>query len=357
MKKNKMLRMASALLVLTLLTTSVIGGTFAKYTTTAKANDTARVAKWGVVITASGSLYSNAYAKENVADGKGNLPAAWTTDGNTLANSISVAAATEEDNIVAPGTKSYGDGLSFGISGTPEVAVTVDTTIKAEDIFLKAGTYGKLVSLTVSDTEDLKQVLQKYNSTGVYEISNNGSYIKVDDDATCDKPKTYYALTAKVTVDDYFPVKYALEGTTKADDLTAVEVAEILAAAVEGTTASPNSSYQCEKKLSNNYDANTNLANNGPKFGGENLKWKWVYEADGDEDTKKSTNAKDTILGDLIAARGAMVDYVVVSVDGGKVTPLVISTADEDYTVECDGDVVANLQTKFDITLTVTQVD
>ena len=33
MKKNKALRAASALLVLTLLTTSIIGGTFAKYTT------------------------------------------------------------------------------------------------------------------------------------------------------------------------------------------------------------------------------------------------------------------------------------------------------------------------------------
>ena len=47
MKKNRMMRLASVLLVLVLLTTSVIGGTFAKYITSATASDEARVAYWG----------------------------------------------------------------------------------------------------------------------------------------------------------------------------------------------------------------------------------------------------------------------------------------------------------------------
>ena len=47
MKKNRMMRLASILLVCVLLTTSVISGTFAKYTTSVTANDTARVAYWG----------------------------------------------------------------------------------------------------------------------------------------------------------------------------------------------------------------------------------------------------------------------------------------------------------------------
>ena len=46
MKKNRMMRLASILLVCVLLTTSVISGTFAKYTSTASGSDTARVAKW-----------------------------------------------------------------------------------------------------------------------------------------------------------------------------------------------------------------------------------------------------------------------------------------------------------------------
>ena len=47
MKKNKMMRLASLLLVMVLMTTCVIGGTFAKYTTSVESSDTARVAKWG----------------------------------------------------------------------------------------------------------------------------------------------------------------------------------------------------------------------------------------------------------------------------------------------------------------------
>lgn len=47
MRKNRMMRLASVLLVCVLLTTSVISGTFAKYTTTSSVNDSARVAYWG----------------------------------------------------------------------------------------------------------------------------------------------------------------------------------------------------------------------------------------------------------------------------------------------------------------------
>ena len=47
MKKNRMMRLASILLVCVLLTTSVISGTFAKYTTSTTGNDKARVAYWG----------------------------------------------------------------------------------------------------------------------------------------------------------------------------------------------------------------------------------------------------------------------------------------------------------------------
>ena len=50
MKKNKMMRAASALLVATLLSTSVISGTFAKYTSEASASDSAKVAKWSFTV-------------------------------------------------------------------------------------------------------------------------------------------------------------------------------------------------------------------------------------------------------------------------------------------------------------------
>ena len=62
MMKNKMMRAASILLVAVLLSTCAISGTFAKYVTTASGTDTARVAKWGVVITANGNLFNKTYA-------------------------------------------------------------------------------------------------------------------------------------------------------------------------------------------------------------------------------------------------------------------------------------------------------
>ena len=50
MKKNTMMRVASALLVAVLLSTCAISGTFAKYTSTASGSDTARVAKWSIEV-------------------------------------------------------------------------------------------------------------------------------------------------------------------------------------------------------------------------------------------------------------------------------------------------------------------
>lgn len=352
MKKNKALRAASALLVLTLLTTSIIGGTFAKYTSRGSVNDTARVAKWGVDITTSGALYSDAYA---IATGD-NLPATWTS-ASPDATQITVAAETQRDNIVAPGTKSYGNGLSFGISGVPEVAVTVKTTIKAEDIFLKAGTYGVLVPATVSDTDSLKKVMGA-NSDGVYELENN-TYTKVTDTTVYDSSNTYYILTNKTTIDnDYYPVEYTLTGSTgnsgTGESKTAVGIAEKLANAVKsGATDNANEGFKASYEVSDNFAANTNLGTAGPKFGNEKLEWEWKF-GDG------NTDSADTILGDLIADRGNnSPSNVVVSVNttSDSVAALAISNTDDDYTVTVGGNVVANLRTMFDISLEVTQID
>lgn len=100
-----MMRAASALLVATMLTTSVISGTFAKYTSSATGTDTARVAKWGVKITANGDTFAKEYAKDTEA----------YTETNTVVST--------SDKVVAPGTK--GNMASMTLSGTPEVAVKV----------------------------------------------------------------------------------------------------------------------------------------------------------------------------------------------------------------------------------------
>jgi len=112
MRKNKMLRMASALLMLVLLTTSVVGGTFAKYVTTADASDTARVAKWGVKITANGDTFQTEYDQDDKT--------------YTITGMKTVKVGSDSAKLVAPGTS--GDMAKMTLTGTPEVAVRVNYT-------------------------------------------------------------------------------------------------------------------------------------------------------------------------------------------------------------------------------------
>ena len=117
MKKNKMMRIASVLLVAVILTTCAISGTFAKYVTSGNGSDTARVAKFGVAITANGDTFADAYDKVGDGTGNSNKMVAYVTAGST------VKSGTQNDDVVAPGTS--GSMAAFTITGTPEVAVRV----------------------------------------------------------------------------------------------------------------------------------------------------------------------------------------------------------------------------------------
>lgn len=109
MKKNKMMRIASVLLVAVILTTCAISGTYAKYTTANTNSNTARVAKFGVEVEANGSTFANEYV---------------TNDSNVVGTIAKSVVSTE--NVVAPGTS--GAMAAFTITGTPEVAVKVAFT-------------------------------------------------------------------------------------------------------------------------------------------------------------------------------------------------------------------------------------
>lgn len=125
MKKNRFIKLASGLLVLCLMTTCVIGATLAKYTTAKDTQDSARVAKWGVRITAvANSAFKTEYNKDDDT---------YTTGDVTVKSSAS-------DKVVAPGTN--GSAAQISLSGTPEVAVRLSflmTDIK--EVNLTAGTY------------------------------------------------------------------------------------------------------------------------------------------------------------------------------------------------------------------------
>lgn len=81
MRKNRMMRAASALLVAVLMTTCTISGTFAKYVTEVKASDNARVARWGFgeTSTIDFDLFDASYDDSVVASNSDNLIAPGTT--------------------------------------------------------------------------------------------------------------------------------------------------------------------------------------------------------------------------------------------------------------------------------------
>lgn len=115
MKKNMMMRVASALLVAVLLSTCAISGTFAKYTTSDSDFETARVAKWGVSITleVADTAFNATYANDGEQE--------QDSSANVIANTV--ASANGTDTILAPGTG--GTLLTYSLTGAPEVAVNV----------------------------------------------------------------------------------------------------------------------------------------------------------------------------------------------------------------------------------------
>ena len=158
MKKNKMMRIASVLLVAVLLTTCAISGTFAKYITAEDATDSARVAKWGVGITTSGTLFAEQYKDAPIA----------AADDSTITVQVSNYAEATTDNVVAPGTKNE-DGITFTLTGTPEVDLSLTIAVETTDIVLPAK--NGYVDCTVGNRDKTFNLADDYHPV-VFTLSN-----------------------------------------------------------------------------------------------------------------------------------------------------------------------------------------
>ena len=121
LKNNRTMRAAVLLLALVLITSCFVGGTFAKYVTSGDAADHARVAKWGVTVTAHGT--GDVFAKEYDA----------------IAGQDNTVIAGGEDKGIAPGTNKDNAAL-VTLSGKPEVSVQV--TYNAEHFSLTGNWIG-----------------------------------------------------------------------------------------------------------------------------------------------------------------------------------------------------------------------
>ena len=300
MKKNRFIKLASGLFVLCLLTTCVVGATLAKYTTSGSGADTARVAKWGVTVSASGSLFGKQYANKDASVGSANEIYVSASD------TASVSAAK---NVVAPGTKNT-TGLNFTVSGTPEVAysLTIAEKTTATDIYLKAGTYGYMVAVTLNDGADL---------TGLY-LESGGTYTKQTTGTY--SSGTYYQLVEVATASaDYYPISWSMGGST-----------------YTSLSDSSNGLVKALKDLSKTVNAGVDAAIN------ETITWAWDFDDNGSGTYDKL----DTLLGDLMAGNvytGAKA--LVVSTDNGaNYKAAVVGT---NY----------NLNVNLDIIITATQID
>ena len=177
MKKNTMMRLASVLLIAVLMSTCAISGTFAKYVTSGDSSDSARVAKFGVEVTADFSNMFTATYKTHDA---------WDGDYPALE---SVVAYNGTDNLVAPGTD--GTLAHFDISGMPEVdvAVTYEANLSLENWTIGVGgeeycpivftvngveydmdTYTTVAALEQAVEEAIVKAAAKYNANTNLEV-------------------------------------------------------------------------------------------------------------------------------------------------------------------------------------------
>ena len=153
MRTNKTLRIASVLLIAVLMTTCVIGGTFAKYTSTVNATaESATIAKWDVKLTEADGL-----TKIESFD-LFKTSATYEEDGETVDDHVTQGK-------IAPGT---GGQFVFKVQNDSEVAmacvITFETTGIGEiendlipiEFAIDEGEFGDLTTIT-SDTISMGQ--------------------------------------------------------------------------------------------------------------------------------------------------------------------------------------------------------
>ncbi len=128
-KRNKAMRLASALMVLALLTVCAVSGTFAKYVTSADATDTARVAYWGFDTPASVTftdLFKKTYTNVSGAD---DVIAPGTTGSGTFGFKF---ASNTAKSIAAPEVgytfkvDTTGSSCDASITGNPNIKWKLD---------------------------------------------------------------------------------------------------------------------------------------------------------------------------------------------------------------------------------------
>ena len=295
MKKNKMMRIASVLLVAVLISTCAISGTFAKYVTRVEGTDTARVAKWGILLTVDGDgVFAQKYAKDDED---------YSGEFSVVSNYSTLDDESDEmDKVVAPGTKG---ALKATVNGTPEVATRYTLKIDKDwsDIVLPAGTY----------TDYTNYVLNK-GYTNTFDLEADYAPVKWDITIKNSNGKTVGLLTEAAK---FLDVDVATLNAAGVRGFSVAEAKEIitthkaaLETLVDGLVAD---GHDCTITLKNDgsieismdFDPNAEM---DYEFA---LTWAWAFEGPtayvfGTQDMgvfdAETVDQADTLLGNLIAA-------------------------------------------------------
>lgn len=249
MKKTKFLRLASVMLMLCLITTCAISGTFAKYVTTASSGDAARVAKWGMqieLLRAETNGFDNVYAKD--AD------ASFNVTGNTVISNYTNPSPeyppeTGHDNVLAPGTD--GELAHIVITGVPEVATRLT------------------VEVNLDFNENWKDSTSALYCPLVFTVTDGTNTSEFKIDATNDTLAKLEAAVEK-------------------------EIVDMLLVTPNVTTPSPE-----ETTGVRDYVPNTDFTATAIKD--VTVSWSWAFETGATPAEKDANNVKDTYLGDQAA--------------------------------------------------------
>lgn len=261
MFKSKTIRVAGLLLALTLVTSCFVGGTFAKYTTAAKGEDTARVAKFGVTLATSGEVFGEDYAITGDAEGA-----------DMIANSgtYTVSSSEEGKNVVAPGTKGVLNLIT--ISGTPEVAIEVTATLNFKGENVTEDTL-KMIKLPKNENNT---TYTDYTVVTGYE--NNAS--------------TYGTFT---TDTDYYPIKWTL----KKDGTAVTNCENVNLQAIQDYLTDTISGKYYFNEVPTGVTGGKLMSVFTSQLGAYTLEWKWDFEGTGEN--AALIDKMDTYLGNAMA--------------------------------------------------------
>lgn len=190
MKRINTTKLMALLASLCLITSSFVGSTLAKYTTEVSGSDTARVAKFGVELTADTEVFAKQY---------------------TGTNAIAVKSANDTD-VIAPGTTDT--AVAFTIKGAPEVDVEVyislsgDAATATDDLTiatLPAGDYNDYTAIADTNADGMinDSDIVKFNLAADYNpvkwtLKKDGVVVTGYDGVTLKTINTYLETFNKV---------------------------------------------------------------------------------------------------------------------------------------------------------------